>query len=141
MYLVIAVFAVCALISSAFTVFAGRHCLHQRRMPSFFISFAATLLTLLLMMLAIFQDDLFHWRHWIDGGDKSFPLWVAVPLESLLMLPFTIIPSIIVVIVYRSRFSHKTMMPNKSPEPTAVGAGRSAVAVHAASRRWLSFFR
>ncbi len=32
-------------------------------------------------------------------------------------------------------------MPNKSPEPTAVGAGRSAVAVHAASRRWLSFFR
>jgi len=31
--------------------------------------------------------------------------------------------------------------PNKSPEPTAVGACRSAVAVHAASRRWLSFFR
>jgi hypothetical protein len=31
--------------------------------------------------------------------------------------------------------------PNKSPEPTAVGAGRSAIAVHVASRRWLSFFR
>ena len=31
--------------------------------------------------------------------------------------------------------------PNKSPEPTAVGAGRSAVAVHVASRRWLSFLR
>ena len=31
--------------------------------------------------------------------------------------------------------------PNKSPEPTAVGAVRSAIAVHAASRRWLSFFR
>jgi hypothetical protein len=30
---------------------------------------------------------------------------------------------------------------NKSPEPTAVGAGSSAVAVHAASRRWLSFLR
>jgi len=30
---------------------------------------------------------------------------------------------------------------NQSPEPTAVGAGRSAVAVHVASRRWLSFFR
>ena len=29
----------------------------------------------------------------------------------------------------------------KSPEPTAVGAVRSAVAVHVASRRWLSFFR
>jgi hypothetical protein len=31
--------------------------------------------------------------------------------------------------------------PNKSPEPTAVGAGRSAIAVHATSRRWLSFLR
>jgi|ERR1039458_1984410 TolA-binding protein len=30
---------------------------------------------------------------------------------------------------------------NKSPEPTAVGAGSSAVAIHVASRRWLSFFR
>src|SRR5208283_1906103 len=30
---------------------------------------------------------------------------------------------------------------NKSPEPTAVGAVSSAVAVHATSRRWLSFFR
>ena len=29
-------------------------------------------------------------------------------------------------------------MPNQSPEPTAVAA---AVAIHAASRRWLSFFR
>ena len=28
--------------------------------------------------------------------------------------------------------------PNKSPEPTAVTA---AVAIHVASRRWLSFFR
>jgi hypothetical protein len=31
--------------------------------------------------------------------------------------------------------------PNKSPEPTAVGHRRSAVAVHVVSRRWLSFFR
>jgi hypothetical protein len=34
-----------------------------------------------------------------------------------------------------------SLMPNKSPEPTAIGAGSSAVAVHAASRRWLSFLR
>jgi len=33
------------------------------------------------------------------------------------------------------------LWPNKSPEPTAVGAVSSAVAVHATSRRWLSFFR
>ncbi len=31
--------------------------------------------------------------------------------------------------------------PNKSPEPTAVGAVSSAVAVRVAGRRWLSFFR
>ena len=34
-----------------------------------------------------------------------------------------------------------SLMPNKSPEPTAVGAVSSAVAVHVAGRRWLSFFR
>ena len=34
-----------------------------------------------------------------------------------------------------------SLMPNKSPEPTAVGAVRSAIAVHAAGRRWLSFLR
>ena len=34
--------------------------------------------------------------------------------------------------------------PDQSPEPTAVGVPRlrdSAIAVHVASRRWLSFFR
>jgi len=30
---------------------------------------------------------------------------------------------------------------NQSPEPAAVGACSSAIAVHVASRRWLSFFR
>jgi hypothetical protein len=35
----------------------------------------------------------------------------------------------------------KVKPPNKSPEPTAVGAVSSAVAVHVAGRRWLSFFR
>jgi hypothetical protein len=34
-----------------------------------------------------------------------------------------------------------TTQPNKSPEPTADGAVSSAIAVHATSRRWLSFFR
>jgi len=38
-------------------------------------------------------------------------------------------------------FQFTTMLPNQSPEPTAVGACSSAIAVHAASRRWLSFFR
>ncbi len=34
-----------------------------------------------------------------------------------------------------------TTRPNKSPEPTAVGAVSSAVAVPVASRRWLSLLR
>jgi hypothetical protein len=34
-----------------------------------------------------------------------------------------------------------TTTPNKSPAPFAVGACSSAIAVHVASRRWLSFFR
>jgi hypothetical protein len=36
----------------------------------------------------------------------------------------------------KNEFSHSL-----APEPTAVGAVRSAVAVHVASRRWLSFLR
>ena len=35
----------------------------------------------------------------------------------------------------------ENLWPNKSPEPTAVGACSSAVAVHVAGRRWLSFLR
>jgi len=31
--------------------------------------------------------------------------------------------------------------PDESPEPTAFGACRSAVAVHVASRRWLTYLR
>jgi len=34
-----------------------------------------------------------------------------------------------------------TVWPNKSPEPTADDALGSAIAVHVASRRWLSFLR
>jgi hypothetical protein len=36
----------------------------------------------------------------------------------------------------KNEFSHRL-----SPEPTAVGACSSAIAVHVASRRWLSFLR
>jgi len=41
----------------------------------------------------------------------------------------------------KRRAEDDTQRPNKSPEPTAVGAVSSAIAVHVASRRWLSFFR
>ena len=39
------------------------------------------------------------------------------------------------------RLERVSEWPNKSPEPTAVGAGCSAIAVHVAGRRWLSFLR
>jgi hypothetical protein len=39
------------------------------------------------------------------------------------------------------RLERVSEWPNKSPEPTAVGAFRSAIAVHVAGRRWLSFLR
>jgi hypothetical protein len=42
---------------------------------------------------------------------------------------------------HKVSFCKMKPQPNKSPEPTAVGAVRSAVAVHVVSRRWLSFFR
>ncbi len=44
------------------------------------------------------------------------------------------------VVIFQDGYCDLTW-PNKSPEPTAVGACRSAVAVHAEVRRWLSFFR
>jgi hypothetical protein len=40
-----------------------------------------------------------------------------------------------------SAMEGRAVMPNKSPEPTAVGAVSSAIAVHVTVRRWLSFFR
>src|SRR5665647_522079 len=40
-----------------------------------------------------------------------------------------------------SNLENHQMLPNKSPEPTAVGRFSSAFAVHVASRRWLSFLR
>jgi hypothetical protein len=41
----------------------------------------------------------------------------------------------------RRRFRHMDKRPDKSPEPIAVGACDSTVAVPVTSRRWLSFPR
>jgi len=43
--------------------------------------------------------------------------------------------------LFRAASMAMTTLPNKSPEPTAVGAFSSAIAVHVKSRRWLSFLR
>jgi len=43
--------------------------------------------------------------------------------------------------IYEREGETMTLTMPKSPEPTAVGACRSAVAIHVAHRRWFSFFR
>src|ERR1035437_1603189 len=43
--------------------------------------------------------------------------------------------------IWRFQRHNEAVMPNKSPEPTAVGAVSSAIAVHVANRRWRSFLR
>ncbi len=63
--------------------------------------------------------------------------YIAVP--HLLLILLCLFPTLWLLIHRRSDKS--TPPPNKSPEPTAVSAGRSAIAVHTASRRWLSFLR
>jgi hypothetical protein len=54
---------------------------------------------------------------------------------------FLLMTSLVAIKAMMILTRHRKMMPNKSPEPTAVGAVSSAIAVHVASRRWLSFFR
>jgi ATP-dependent Clp protease protease subunit len=65
--------------------------------------------------------------------------WLPLPFDSLHIL--TAEQALKYGIVDEVIDKSKTEPPNKSPEPTAVGAVSSAVAVHVASRRWLSFFR
>ena len=74
-----------------------------------------------------------------SSGEPSFSfcsIWLRRELHTL--------TSIAAPMIYfrRLRFGQmKVQSPNKSPEPTAVGACSSAIAVHVTSRRWLSFFR
>ena len=63
---------------------------------------------------------------------RLFASWLCSAVSAILLPDAEFCPSMSL------SFTHR---PNQSPEPTAVGAYRSAVAVHAASRRWLSFFR
>ena|ERR1039457_4303994 len=79
------------------------------------------------------------------------PDWVSTPpdymrwsqAETLARLSVVFLGWLVSItfIIRRYLRSHKKPTPNKSPKPTAVGACRSAVAVHVTSRRWLSFLR
>ena len=77
-------------------------------------------------------------RHWVlieHSLLTSIRQWCCIIRGAQLLFRLLRRRSSCMIFVFRA------MLPNKSPEPTAVGAVRSAIAVHVASRRWLSFFR
>jgi len=70
----------------------------------------------------------------LDGGFMSYDIiavWHWLALQSAFSMLHSLFMSLDIIGI-------SDQVPNKSPEPTAVGA---AVAIPAASRRWLSFFR
>jgi hypothetical protein len=80
------------------------------------------------------------WSVYNGPNDDNTGQWLANTIPepatfALLAFGFT------ALLVFRLGAKVSRTQPNKSPEPTAVGAGSSAVAVHVASRRWLSFLR
>lgn len=103
MFLFLAFLAAATVVSGVLSAVAARHRLRRKREPSVGITFGVTLFTLALMVFAVFQTDLFQWRRWTDGGTKGFPLWFAVPAYSLLLFPFIVVPSALVVNIYRKK--------------------------------------
>jgi hypothetical protein len=99
---------------------------------------------------------------WLCGASHSLAIWVFLGTGALYLVarfsfgkgsalemffaPHFIALMILMMQPVLERAHEKARQlqeqrPNKSPEPTAVGACRSAIAVHAVSRRWLSFLR
>jgi hypothetical protein len=99
---------------------------------------------------------------WLCGASHTLAIWVFLGTGALYLvarfsfgkgsaLEMFFAPHFIALMILmlqpaleraheKARLLHE-QRPNQSPEATAVGAGRSAVAVHVASRRWLSFCR
>ena len=94
-----------------------------------------------------FFTDLAKRASFAAGSAEAFSIRTRQFHEYSLCCAFLLMPQLQLALLTASgwRTHHEvsimTMWPNKSPEPTAVGAVSSAVAVHVASRRWLSFFR
>ena len=107
----------CVHIAAVQTLNRPRVCSHRLRQPKVFET-----------------SEAFHRCVLIAGFDRRRKR--AALLRSLDVRPFI---SEYLVFVFHILFVEP--WPNNTPEPTAVGAFGSAVAVHAASRRWLSFFR
>jgi hypothetical protein len=89
----------------------------------------------LMICGVLFGLVLFGWSLW------SFRRQPARAIIGLLICGYCFWQVLVIPGYVKAVQSHLTQWPNQSPEPTAVGAGRSAIAVRVASRRWLSFFR
>jgi hypothetical protein len=90
----------------------------------------------LMICGAIFGLVLFGWSLW------SFRRQPVRAIIGLVICGYCFWQVLVIPGYVKAVQSHLTIQwPNQSPEPTAVGAGRSAVAVHVTSRRWLSFLR
>ena len=138
-YLGLAAGLIVGILLAAIAVFvsgAGHGSYFPMRVFFPFTMFSAFLfgsLTAPFVVIALVQFPLYGFLLGRSYRFDSFRVWlVGVFLAHLLAVTFTFV-------FHSEDFPNR--WPNKSPEPTAVGAFSSAVAVHAASRRWLSFFR
>lgn len=73
------------------------------------------------------------------GTERGRLLGVSLFHVQLVWLLFAAGTWAAAILLYRRIGNRRTT--KQSPEPTGVCAGRSAITVHAASRRWLSFLR
>jgi len=91
-------------------------------------------------------DRTFHICATSSGSSRLMCFAVIVVTAARQVFKLAIValvyfPSLRCRLEFQLLFLDFMLPPNKSPEPTAVGAVSSAVAVHVASRRWLSFLR
>jgi heme/copper-type cytochrome/quinol oxidase subunit 2 len=137
---------------------------HMKR--SLVIFSAVNLVVMLILVdfvLSARQQAIMEERDYYDFGDNLTFTMMIVPILWLCLIADIIWAVMALVAIFRHRSYQSavacviaaalwaaviplareitSLPPNKSPEPTADGACSSAIAVHATSRRWLSFFR
>jgi hypothetical protein len=81
------------------------------------------------MTLGSFQGDLLRWSKWIEGGGTEWPLWLRIPLCWMFTMPFVLLPSILLVMLYRNKSSHlgshaePAAAPNGGPAEPPLNSG------------------
>lgn len=94
-----------AVIGLTITVVGCRHQCARRCLPSASVSFFSTFAALALMLLMLYQGELFEWRAWTESArEAKVPLLLMIPIFVLICAPFGLIPSLVVVWFYRRHF-------------------------------------